>query len=383
MRIKKYAARDFQSALQQAKQEMGRDAIILHSRQVKRKGLLGLFTPNQVEITVAVDDTLQVNSDKGRTGQGVDTRTQSAVLPAEDAARRIESDLLQEMQKMKDLMSDIQSKMVEVDRMKGMSDLVRYFYEILVANNVDKHVAMEIAASVETRLPESGDASWARDVCLRTLQEYLKNIDPIRVETRGTGYLIFMVGPTGVGKTTTIAKLAANMTFLEGKQVALVTLDTYRISAAEQLRTFAEIIGIPISVAFTPQDLESALNEFKERDVVFVDTAGRSPNNDDHMRELRSFVDVAQPQEIILVLSVTTNSQDLIHIYRQFASLPVNKVIFTKLDETYRYGQIINVMNEIDRPIAYFTTGQNVPDDIEIPDSLHIANMLLRRDEAE
>lgn len=384
MKIKKYVARDFQSALQLAKQEMGPDAIILQTRQVKPRGFRGWFSPPQVEITVAVDDTLQVNTDKARQSTAKPAEPEGAaakpaVMVTDPGA---ELGLMQEMQKMKAMMSDIQARMFEVDLLKGMAEPVRYFYEILLHNNVDKSIAQEIAASVEARLPESGDDRWARDVCLRTLQEYVQDISPIQLETGRHGHLVFVVGPTGVGKTTTIAKLAANMTFLENKRVALVTLDTYRISAAEQLRTFADIIGIPISVAFTPLDLQAALEEFKQHDIIFVDTAGRSPNNREHMAELHQFVELGHPDEIILVLSVTTDSKDLINVYRQFSIIPVNKVIFTKLDETYRYGQIINVLNEIKRPLAYFTTGQNVPDDIEVPDSLNIAAMLLRGDES-
>ncbi|MGI6435400.1 MAG: flagellar biosynthesis protein FlhF [Syntrophomonadaceae bacterium] len=382
MKIKKYVARDFQAALQLAKQEMGRDAIILHTRQVKPRGFWGLFSPRQVEITVAADETLQVNTDRGRQA-GQSTPAQAGIVTAGEVKTtpEVEQALLQEMQKMKELMTDIQAKMCEVDLLKGMTEAVHYFYEILVNNNVDKRIALEIAASVEARLPESGDESWVRDVCLHTLQEYLQNIDPIKLESGSHGHLVFVVGPTGVGKTTTIAKLAANMTFLDNKQAALITLDTYRISAAEQLRTFADIIGIPISVAFTAADLQAALEEFKQRDIIFVDTAGRSPNNKEHMAELRQLVDIANPDEIILVLSVTTSSQDLINIYRQFAAMPIHKIIFTKLDETYRYGQIINVLNEVKLPLAYCTTGQNVPDDIEVPNSLHIATMLLKGDE--
>lgn len=381
MKIKKYLARDFQAALLLAKQEMGPDAIILQTRQVKPKGLKGWFAPREVEVTVATDDTLQVNSDRAR---------QSAVRtvpPDESGAAPVavvpaqHNQLVEEMQKMKAMMADIQARLFEVDLLKGMAEPVRHFYDILVHNNVDKSIAQEIAASVESRLPEVGDARWARDVCLHTLQEYVQDIAPIQLQPGRSGHLIFVVGPTGVGKTTTIAKLAANMTFMENKQVALITLDTYRISAAEQLRTFADIIGIPINVAFTPLDLQGALEQFREHDIIFVDTAGRSPNNQEHMSELLQYVEIANPDEIILVMSVTTTTQDLINIYRQFAVMPINKVIFTKLDETCRYGQIINVLKEIKRPLAYFTTGQNVPDDIEIPDSLNIAAMLLRGDE--
>lgn len=393
MKIKKYVARDFKTAIQRAKEEMGRDAIILHTRQVKKGGILGLLYPPRVEITVVVDDKLQVNTDRLRSGNttGVPAAvkpeiaasidTISAINSSENSAR--EDAVLHEIQKMKNLMTDIKSRMYEVEVIKGMPEQVQQFYETLINNNVDRDIALRVVNSVATRLPKDGisDDAWARDVCLHTLQEVIQQVQPIQVKAERKGMIVFLVGPTGVGKTTTIAKLAANLTFLDSKSVALITLDTYRVSAAEQLRTFAEIIGIPISVVFTPTDLMLAIEQYREKDLIFVDTAGRSPYNSEQMEELREFVNIARPDETILVMSVTTDNNDLIKIYQRFQSIGVDKLIFTKLDETYNYGSILNALYEIKKPIAYFTTGQNVPDDIEVPDALRLAQRLLRRDE--
>ena len=393
MKIKKYVARDFKTAIQRAKEEMGRDAIILHTRQVKKGGILGLLYPPRVEITVVVDDKLQVNTDRLRAGNtfGVPAAvkpeiaasidTISAINRSENPSR--EDAVLQEIQKMKNLMTDIKSRMYEVEVIKGMPEQVQQFYETLINNNVDRDIALKVVNSVASRLPKDGisDDAWARDVCLHTLQEVIQQVQPIQVKAERKGMIVFLVGPTGVGKTTTIAKLAANLTFLDSKSVALITLDTYRVSAAEQLRTFAEIIGIPISVVFTPTDLMLAIEQYREKDLIFVDTAGRSPYNSEQMEELREFVNIARPDETILVMSVTTDNNDLIKIYQRFQSIGVDKLIFTKLDETYNYGSILNALYEIKKPIAYFTTGQNVPDDIEVPDALRLAQRLLRRDE--
>jgi len=394
VKIKKYVARDFKTAIQRAKEEMGRDAIILHTRQVKKGGILGLLYPPRVEITVVVDDKLQVNTDRLRAGNtfGVPAAgkpeiaasidTISAINSSENPSR--EDAVLQEIQKMKNLMTDIKSRMYEVEVIKGMPEQVQQFYETLINNNVDRDIALKVVNSVATRLPKDGisDDAWARDVCLHTLQEVIQQVQPIQVKAERKGMIVFLVGPTGVGKTTTIAKLAANLTFLDSKSVALITLDTYRVSAAEQLRTFAEIIGIPVSVVFTPADMMLAIEQYRESDLIFVDTAGRSPYNSEQMEELREFIDIARPDETILVMSVNTNNNDLINIYQSFQSIGVDKLIFTKLDETCSYGTILNVLHETKKPIAYFTTGQNVPDDIEVPDSLRLAQMLLRRDEA-
>lgn len=396
MKIKKYVAKDFKTAIQRAKEEMGRDAIILHTRQIKKGGILGMLYPPRVEITVVVDENLHVNTDRARAGALLPSTTAkpelSAAMENSDSSSALnlsgntarENEVLLELQKMKNLMSDIKSRMYEVEVIKGMPEQIQYFYETLVHNNVDRDIALSVVNSVASRLPKDGfsDDSWARDVCLHTLQESIHQIQPIKLNPERKGMIVFLVGPTGVGKTTTIAKLAANLTFVEGNNVALITLDTYRVSAAEQLRTFAEIIGIPISVVFTPEDLMLAIEQYHEKDIIFVDTAGRSPNNTEQMQELQEFINAAKPDETILVLSVTTDSNDLINIYQRFQSIGVDKIIFTKLDETYNYGPILNALHEIKKPVAYFTTGQNVPDDIEIPDSLRLAQMLLRRDEA-
>lgn len=381
MKIKKFVARDYQTALKQAKQEMGRDAIILHSHQVRRKGLLAFLLPPQVEITVAVDEALKVNTDRRREAVLPPTRPDDLLLSHEQGYTG--NNLEEELKKMNALMMEIKTKMNELELIKGMSGQVQEFYHALVANQVDREVALKIATSVESRLPQGSrtDENWAVEVCLHTLGEYVQGVKPIDLTGDKKGKLVFMVGPTGVGKTTTIAKLAANMTFVDRKKVALITLDTYRISAADQLRTFAEIIGIPISVVFTTDEFNAAMEKYQEKDIIFVDTAGRSPYNRQQMEELKQFVTVARPDETLLVLSVTTETSDMVNIYEQFKAIGIDKVVFTKVDETYNYGQILNAIYQIKKPIAYLTTGQNVPDDIEVPDSLHLARMVLGKGE--
>lgn len=385
MKVKSFVGRDYQDAIRQAKQDMGNDAIILHTRQVKKPGLRGIFSHPQVEVTMAIDDTLRVNMDRLRDMVPLLLQQQN---PGNNAAGRPvngeESQLLEEMQKMKMIISDIKGKMCEMEILKGMREPVQEFFHTLVDNNVDKEMALRVVNQVEARLPrdENIDPEWALEVCLHAVQDCFPAIQPLTVDNERKGHLVFLVGPTGVGKTTTIAKLAANMTFAEQKNVALVTLDTYRVAAVEQLKTFAEIMDIAIRVVYSPTELEQAIRDLAYNDFIFVDTAGRSPYNYEHLEELQQCVTVARPQEVILVLSVTTPSSELINIYQKFSGIGIDKLIFTKLDETQNYGQMLNAVYEVQKPIAYITNGQNVPDDIAVPDTWDLARMLLRKGEA-
>jgi len=383
MKVKKYIADDFQTAFKLARKEMGPDAIILNSRQVKKGGFFGFFAKSRVEITVALDDDLRLNRDKLRPVPAVKQEDNTATSNMAATSEK-EGQLLLEMGKMNNIMSEIKGKMYELDHIKGISTPILPFYQSLVDNHVDKEIALRVASKAESMIPDgkSSDYEAVKEAGLRALQELVDEVQPIVSSREGKARVVVMVGPTGVGKTTTIAKLAANLTFTDSRQVALITLDTYRVSAAEQLRTFAEIIGVPIKIVFSPADLQEAIKSYLDKDVIFIDTAGRSPFNQEHMEELRDFLNIARADETILVLSVNTASPDIVNIYERFNRVGVDKLIFTKLDETDCYGQIINAIGEIKKPLAYFTTGQNVPDDIEVPDPLKFARMVLGKDEA-
>ena len=395
MRIKKYIAKDFYTAIQQAKLEMGKDAIILHSRHIKKGGILGFFTKAQVEITVAIDDSLKVDSDIKREKLKIDksqinitSETESnEELAVINSINAKDSELLEEMQKMKDIISNINNKMFDVEATRGISDPTKFYYAKLLEKNVDQNLALNILNNVEAQLPNDkrSDQKWVRKLFVKILQEHLKDYindkDILNVSDSDKAKVIVFIGPTGVGKTTTIAKIAANTSLIDKKEVALITLDTYRISAAEQIRTFAEIIGLPIKVIFNDYEMEESINKYKDKDVILIDTAGRSPHNQAHMQELQSFINLAKPDEIILVMRVEGGSSGLINIYERFNRFGITKLIFTKLDETNKIGNLFNVIKEIKKPVVYFTMGQEVPDDIEIPDSMFFAQLLLGEDE--
>ena len=196
-------------------------------------------------------------------------------------------------------------------------------------------------------------------------------------ERGAPGRVVAFVGPTGVGKTTTIAKLAAYHHVVARRRVAILTVDTYRIGAVEQLRTYAEILDVPCEVAVTPGDVTMALGRHRDADLIFLDTTGRSPRNEMGIGELRPFLGAAKPTETHLLLAATGRISDLVETADRFRSLGVNRLGFTKLDETGSYGPLFNVSYLADLPLGYLTTGQEVPDDIEEASAERIAALVV------
>ena len=204
-----------------------------------------------------------------------------------------------------------------------------------------------------------------RDNLEESLREYIKNsIEISNEELKGK---VVLVGPTGVGKTTTIAKLAGRLALVEKKKVGLITIDTYRIGAVEQLKTYAEIMNIDFKVVITTKEMETAIEDMKDCDVILIDTTGRSSKNSMQISELRAFVERAKPDSISVVISATTKNRDIKTILEGYRDLNYDKVIITKLDETTTYGSLYNIEKRAEKPLKFITIGQNVPDDIKEP----------------
>lgn len=191
--------------------------------------------------------------------------------------------------------------------------------------------------------------------------------------------VIALVGPTGVGKTTTLAKMATHPDILGRQKVALISADTYRIAAVEQLKTFASIAGIPMEAVYRPADIRGAIDRISDRDVILIDTAGRSQNNGGQLKDLAAFIDYAQPDEVHLVLSVSTRLDDQLDVINKFRAAGPQRLLFTKLDETTNFGMILNVCFHERKPVSLLTCGQNVPDDIVAPNQLQLVRLVCER----
>lgn len=254
-------------------------------------------------------------------------------------------------------------------------------YEMLglIESGVEKHLARELVEKATSSIPLESfhQKTVIRERLLQEMKKIIKTSGPISCR-RGSSNVIALVGPTGVGKTTTLAKLAANSKFMFNKNVALISADTYRMSAIEHLNTFAGIAHLPLSAVYSPSELKAALSAHRDKDLVFIDTAGRSPMDEENLQELKKFMECAEPDEIHLVLPANVKSLDLIDTVRRFKHLPIDHIIISKIDETSTFGSVLNIAAEVESSISYITNGQTIPDDIQLANAHNLAKMILR-----
>ena len=262
------------------------------------------------------------------------------------------------------------------------SDALTDVYAKLIENELAADLADEIATEVRQELSrhELDSPDIVRQAVLRHLASHIpvsRSLTPAGIQEDGRPLTIALIGPTGVGKTTTLAKLAATYKLRRGKKVGMVTCDTYRIAAVDQLRTYANIIGLPLKVALTPADMRQACQQLSDCDVILVDTAGRSQRDVGKIDELRTLIDAAAPHETHLVLSSTHSERVLAEAAAKFVDIQPDHVIFTKLDEAVSLGLVVNTLRRLNARLSFVTTGQEVPDQIELGNADRIARLVV------
>lgn len=254
-------------------------------------------------------------------------------------------------------------------------------YLKLLAQDLSEELADQIVADVRSELTTSDleDPDLLRDAVKQRLADYIPVAsEPVpSCSPDGRPLTIALVGPTGVGKTTTLAKLAASFKLRHNRRVGLITSDTYRIAAVDQLRTYANIIGLPLQVVLTPGEMHRALDALSDREVILIDTAGRSQNDQGRLEELQQFMAAAEPHEVHLVLSGTAGEKVLQRETEAFAEVGVDKIVLTKLDEAVSFGVLVNVIRRVGKDLSFFTTGQEVPDHIELGRAGRLADLIL------
>jgi len=361
MKVKYFTAPTMQDAVAQVKGDLGRDAVILHTRRFKKGGILGFFAKEMVEVMAAIETPVAVAIEKTLPPQRVnkEEETKTAVVQLELA-------------NMRKLLEQVLSKIPQSE--KQLSPL----FNLLIKNDVDAQIAENLIRGLPNDKSIIGsDQAITRKLLFDRICNYLQRVDGITIPASGCK-TVALIGPTGVGKTTTIAKLAANFAIKEGQRVALITADTYRIAAVEQLKTYSDIIGVPIEIVYSPDELKAALYRHRDKNLVLIDTAGRSPKNQYQLAELQALLAVDPYIETHLVLSTTTKYSDLLEIVNKFSVCSPQKFLLTKVDEAGYLGTVLNLLYQFPTALSYVTTGQNVPDDIELANSHKLANLILR-----
>jgi flagellar biosynthesis protein FlhF len=401
MKVKKYIVEDMQEALRVIKNDLGPDALILSTRKVRKGSALGLFSKLVLEVTAAIDTKEQpFESPKSNMTY---SRNMSQPVPPKNSSdienlkgelselkkllynppqlnRAAEADdfvyLRQDVIDLKNIIYSLAKDTGEGKALNLHKNLYS-IYQNLIANEVDQKVAYKLVSMAGLNLSE--------DVIERpeALNRYMLKMIAKNIKASGIikpdinkAKIIYFLGPTGVGKTTSMAKLAAQCA-LKQRKIALITIDTYRIAAIEQLKTYAKIINTPLEIATNPESFKEALELHSDKEFIFVDTAGRSQLNKTQMDELSRFLIDYEPSEKHLVISVTSKSTDLRDVVKRFSKFGIDKLLFTKLDETTAFGPLLNIAVWSQKPISYLTMGQSVPQDIKIANQDKIAELIL------
>ncbi len=379
MIIKKFTAKTEKDATQAARKEMGEEAVIMNVRKVKAKGAFAFLKPQLTEVTAALEEESEkytaalssinnvLNASQNRERQNnaaataPEKRENSAI---EEKLDSLQSLLEQQLQKPEE---EPEPKVEEPQEESETDKFMKLLHTTMLENEVDETYADQILEEIG----QLNKPNLPFDYALANIYQkmILKFGKPSGITPAKDGVkAIFFIGPTGVGKTTTIAKLASKFRLDEKKKVALLTADTYRIAAAEQLRTYANILEVPFRVVYSEEELGKAVEDFKEYDYILIDTAGHSHQNNEqkeNMCKLIGTLDEKIEKEIYLVLSATTKYRDLRSIADSYKGIADYKLIFTKLDETTTLGSLLNMRLYTGASLSYVTCGQNVPDDME------------------
>ncbi len=402
MNIGKFTGKTKEEALGKAKEQLGANAVIMNEKTVKPKGILKFLKKPLYEITAAVEDAPAVPRPKA-SGVKAQEAYKDAAYKATGESEEIPKDDERKTQiktpdtgtenevnstQLKKRIEDLQNMLEEkldtgkdgrTGEANADSPIIKLIRDALLNNEVDERYADRFIGEVRQTVTSASELDVVLPNVYQKLVLKFGQPQPITLSKRKPK-VVFFIGPTGVGKTTTIAKIASRFKVEMDKKVALVTSDTYRIAATDQLRTYAGYLDIPLYIVYGPDELKIAVDNYSDYDLILVDTAGFSHKNKEQRDGLRDLLDGISGKaetEIFLVLSATTKYKDLLKIVETYAQFTDYKIIFTKLDETDCYGNLLNIRLHTGADMSYLTTGQNVPQDIEVFNAQKIVKQLL------
>ncbi|WP_363549210.1 flagellar biosynthesis protein FlhF [Caldifermentibacillus hisashii] len=382
MKVKKYIAPNMPEAMKKIRKDLGKDAVILNSKIIYTGGFFGLFRKKNIEVIAALDnDTVQPSQKEKIDFPRMEMNTEmkrkdlQPTEPVQNKTGENKEMILKEIRDLKQLIKQVSSQgHLSIEHIPSP---YREIYRKLLNQNISETILQQLTEDIYGHYyskKEQVDKDNAYDFIVQSLVEYIK---PLEFGAALQKKYIALIGPTGVGKTTTLAKIASIKSIEQKKKVAFITTDTYRIAAVEQLKTYAKILNVPIEVCYNLNDFKQAVEKFTAFDHVFIDTAGRNFRNKKHIEDLKKTIDFHTEMETYLVFSLTAKEKDLEMIYQQFSNIPIDKLIFTKLDETSCCGSLLNLSYKYHKPIAFITTGQDVPDDIIVATQHTIINQIV------
>lgn len=423
MIIKKFQANTETEAIMLAKNDLGKDAIVMNIKTIKPKGIFSIFRKTLVEVTAAIDEPgVKENKKEDKTEGRVSTQINAQIDEKLHPERRKESDESKEAKELEEKLNNLAmlleqqiesqkndkvNKKTEGSQKKEMNNTEKKYekqdlkegdkaedvksanslkdksVDLIVDQLCNNEVNYKYAKQIMEEITSSGNIRTLDDMLACVYQKIILKLgqtNPIALEKGNKKPKIaFFMGPTGVGKTTTIAKLSSKLLLEEKKKIAIFTSDTYRIAAVEQIKTYANILSIPVEVIYEPNDMGKALNKYKDYDYILIDTAGRSHKNKEQFQDLKVLYGTFEKYSVstYLVLSATTKYNDLKKISSLYEDISDYSLIFTKLDETDAVGNILNIKLDTGMPLSYVSYGQNVPDDIEIMNPQIIAKQVL------
>lgn len=409
--IKKFQAATENEAMLQVKEEMGSDAVIMNIKKTRHRGIMSLFKPTVVEVTAALEEpatgTAEQSTESVRTGTLNLVADEPVSIHAAEIKPKYNPNIILDEPKetwkqeksqedtnaIEEKLNNLQSmleKQIKKEREDSESDgneeeenetvqFLQLIYNTLIDNEVDEKYANQIVDEMSGAKKTNMSVDALMGNVYQKMILKFGEVAPVK-EAKNGGKIIFFIGPTGVGKTTTVAKIASKLKLEEKKKVVLLTTDTYRIAATEQLRTYAEILDVPFQVIYSGEELLEAQETYKEYDFILVDTAGHSPTNEEQHADLKHFVNSVNEKmtrELYLVMSATTKYKDLLRIVDSYEDMKGFRLIFTKLDETSECGNILNIRMYTKAKLSYVTYGQNVPEDIQVFDAQATVKKLL------
>ncbi|MFC4409199.1 flagellar biosynthesis protein FlhF [Chungangia koreensis] len=354
--MKRYKAPSMVEAMKKVRGDFGDDAVILSSEVVYSKGFFGLFKQKSFEVVAGYDKVYDAPST-----ESVDLPATQKVQPLHSSGSEESIEMKKELLELKRMVQNIQRPVTVDIYPDSIKPILEYLTDAELSDWLVKLIGDEllrVTSAKNIELHPEDQLEISKKVLLQNMKE---------LPFGGTNFekkYINVVGPTGVGKTTTIAKMAARAMLEQKKKVGFVTTDTYRIAAIEQLKTYANLLQAPVEVAYSAEDFAKAMEKLSHVDLIFIDTAGRNYREEEYVQDLKELIDFNREMESYLVLSMTGKEKDMESIIQQFSTVPIEKFIFTKLDETNSIGSMLNLMIKYNKGLAYYTDGQEVPEDI-------------------